>query len=99
MSYDRASGFVRLERDASQGLFLGRIRLAQAAIVKSGQAGVLRARVGAVEVKRTVGVQQSGHHGSHVVVAIPGSGVVTAIVIDDPSAGKPTEHLSREANP
>ncbi|WP_395780060.1 hypothetical protein [Aquidulcibacter sp.] len=78
-----------MRQDGVAGAYLGRIALERPTLVQAQSVGTLLARVGAVEVSRTVDVRQSGTSGGQVFVSLPGGEVISVQVEPEtrPSSG------------
>ena len=89
VGYDRSTGQAVMRQDGVAGAYLGRIALERPTLVQAQSVGTLLARVGAVQVSRTVDVHQSGTSGGQVFVSLPGGKVISVEVEPDtrPSSG------------
>jgi hypothetical protein len=89
VGYDRSTGQAVMRQDGVAGAYLGRIALERPTLVQAQSVGTLLARVGAVEVSRTVDVRQSGTSGGQVFVSLPGGEVISVQVEPEtrPSSG------------
>ena len=89
VGYDRSIGQAVMRQDGVAGAYLGLIALERPTLVQAQSVGTLLARVGAVEVSRTVDVRQSGTSGGQVFVSLPGGEVISVQVEPEtrPSSG------------
>jgi hypothetical protein len=75
-----------MRQDAVAGAYLGPVALSQQASLQPQSLGSLFARVGAVEVSRTVEVLQAGSGGGKIFVSLPEGEVISVQVLPEASS-------------
>jgi hypothetical protein len=86
VGYDRRNGQLVMRQDAVAGAYLGPVALSQQASLQPQSLGSLFARVGAVEVSRTVEVLQAGSGGGKIFVSLPEGEVISVQVLPEASS-------------